>query len=566
MAHLRIGTRTSRLALWQTQHAAAHLAAAWPDLTCELRHMVTQGDWRLDRPLPEIGGKGLFTAELEEALRTGEIDLAVHSLKDLPVEDAAELTGGAILPRADVRDVLVAAPGLTLATLPPGAVVGTSSLRRQAQLLAARPDLVIRPMRGNVDTRLRKVADGEYDAAVMAAAGLERLNLKAHIAEWLTTEVMLPAPGQGAIAVQCRADDAAVRALLAAVDDRATRLAVTAERRLLTRLGGGCSAPVAALASLGAGGLLRLTARVVSVDGARAAYADTVAATPEEAADAAALTLFAQGAGAILAERNAEPSPLRGKRIVITRPADQAIDFAAALALEGATPLVMPAIRTVGIFDKAGMTPSQLARFDWVLFTSVNAVGYFAGLFAGEGDGTAFDCGLDFGTVRVAAVGAATAAALESAGVSVQLVPDEFTGAALAAALPDLAGARVLLPRSAMGGDDLPRQLVAAGAVVTDLPIYTTVAAPLAAADLDRIAAGVDAVTFASGSAVRGFVEAAQAHPAAWAALAHSMIACHGPSTAAVAAGLRLTAAVVARRHTTTGLVEELREHYRQQG
>jgi len=168
---VRLGTRTSQLAMWQTNHVVEQLKRHWPDLQCVLVPIVTQGDKRLDRPLPEIGGKGLFTAELEDALRSEEIDLAVHSLKDLPVEEPDGLTLGAILSREDPRDVVVARKGVTLASLPSGAIVGTSSLRRQAQLLSLRPDLEVRSIRGNVDTRVRKVMAGEYTAAVMAGAG-----------------------------------------------------------------------------------------------------------------------------------------------------------------------------------------------------------------------------------------------------------------------------------------------------------------------------------------------------------------------------------------------------------
>ncbi len=184
---LPIGTRQSDLALWQTNHMIDRLQAAWPGLVCQIIPFVTTGDQTQaqNKPLPAIGGKGLFTAELEQALRTGEIDIAVHSLKDLPVEDAPGLTLGAIASRADVRDVLVARNGWTLATLPIGAVVGTSSTRRMAQLLAARPDLNLQSIRGNVGTRIRKVMNGEYDATVLAAAGVERLNLLAHVSEWL---------------------------------------------------------------------------------------------------------------------------------------------------------------------------------------------------------------------------------------------------------------------------------------------------------------------------------------------------------------------------------------------
>ena len=202
-----IGSRISRLAMWQTKHIIDQLQQAWPGLDCQVEPFVTKGDKNLDQPLPQIGGKGLFTLELEKALLDGRIHLAVHSLKDLPVEDADGLTLGAIGGRADVRDVLIGANGCTLGSLPLEAVVGTSSLRRQAQLLYARPDLQVRSIRGNVETRIRKVQEGQYDATVLAAAGVTRLELDQHISQWLPLDVMLPAPGQGALGIQCRVGD-----------------------------------------------------------------------------------------------------------------------------------------------------------------------------------------------------------------------------------------------------------------------------------------------------------------------------------------------------------------------
>ncbi len=246
MAALTLGTRGSALARWQTDWVIARLQAAWPGLACSVRCYTTAGDRTLDRSLPEIGGKGLFTAELENALRAGEIDLAIHSLKDLPIDDGPGLTLGAICEREEARDALVARDGRTLETLPVGAQIGTSSLRRAAQILAARPDVTILPLRGNVDTRVRKALNGDYDAIVLAAAGLRRLDLAGHISELLPFAVMLPAPGQGALAVQCRADDVSTRGLLVPLDHPGTRAAVTAERAFLAALGGGCAAPVAA--------------------------------------------------------------------------------------------------------------------------------------------------------------------------------------------------------------------------------------------------------------------------------------------------------------------------------
>lgn len=264
-----LGTRASALARAQTELVAARLVASRPSLECSTRVISTAGDRTQDsgEPLPSIGGKGLFTAELERALRDGEIDVAVHSLKDLPTEGAPGVAVGAVTAREDARDCLVARAAGSLAELPPGAVVGTSSLRRGAQLAALRPDLEIRSIRGNVDTRVRKVVEGEYDAAVLAAAGIRRLGLESVVTEWLSDETMLPAPGQGALAIQCRASDDRVRALLVELDDAAARAETTAERSFLGALGGGCAAPVAALATLTTTPQVRLQGLVASVDG-----------------------------------------------------------------------------------------------------------------------------------------------------------------------------------------------------------------------------------------------------------------------------------------------------------
>ena len=268
-AAVTLGTRASALARAQTELVAALLAAAHPDLALSTQVLSTAGDRTQEsgEPLPEIGGKGLFTAELERALLEGEIDIAVHSLKDLPTEDAAGVVVGAVTSREDVRDCLVARTAASLADLGEGAVVGTSSLRRSAQLAALRPDLEIRSIRGNVDTRIRKVEDGEYDAAVLAAAGVRRLGLESTVAEWLSPEIMLPAPGQGALGIQCRAGDAAIRSLLAGLDDAAARAETTAERTFLQALGGGCAAPVAAHAVATTTPRVRLQGLVASVDG-----------------------------------------------------------------------------------------------------------------------------------------------------------------------------------------------------------------------------------------------------------------------------------------------------------
>jgi len=277
---LIFATRPSALARWQTQWVISALKNLHPNLECEEKVITTQGDKILDKPLPEIGGKGLFTQELEMELLSGAVHCAVHSLKDLPVENLAGLTIGCIPGRAEVRDALISREGYGLTTLPEGATVGTSSLRRAAQLLALRPDLRTEPLRGNVDTRVRKALNGQYDAIILAGAGLTRLGLEEHVTEWLALQVMLPAPGQGALAVQCRADDHETLSLLAALEDPSTRKAVTAERAFLSGLGGGCAVPVAAYATVESAVMslprdqrpkvIKLTGLVISDDGKKA--------------------------------------------------------------------------------------------------------------------------------------------------------------------------------------------------------------------------------------------------------------------------------------------------------
>ncbi len=273
---LVIGSRGSKLALWQAhwiQERLKELGAA-----SRIEIIKTTGDKITDVPLVRVGTKGLFTKEIEEALVEGRIDLAVHSLKDLPTELPPGLQLAAIPPREDARDALV---GCALAELPAGATVGTSSLRRAAQLRALRPDLEVEPVRGNLDTRLRKLDEGQYQALVLAAAGLKRLGWQERISECLPVEVMCPAVGQGALAVETRADDGEAARVCARLDDAVTRAAVTAERATLAALGGGCQVPIGAYAEI-EDGRLRLRAVVISPDG-RALVRDGIAGEPAAA-------------------------------------------------------------------------------------------------------------------------------------------------------------------------------------------------------------------------------------------------------------------------------------------
>lgn len=304
---ITLGTRGSDLARWQTNYVLNLLQQAHHDLKTEVQVFVTQGDKVLDKPLPQVGGKGLFTAELESALRGGSIDVAVHSLKDLPTEQPEGLALGAIPVRANPADVLVSREGFTLETLSHGATIGTSSRRRAAQLRHLRPDLQIKDIRGNVDTRIRKALEPElgYDAVLLAYAGLDRLELTHFISQVLPLDVMLPAPGQGALGVQCR-DDELSRHFLKPLHHHETALAVTAERAFLSGLGGGCSLPIAAYARRDETGKLRLDGRVNSADGATQIDVNTfVMDETMEGASIAGIALaqeaLMQGARALLA-------------------------------------------------------------------------------------------------------------------------------------------------------------------------------------------------------------------------------------------------------------------------
>jgi hydroxymethylbilane synthase len=301
-AVLRIATRRSPLALWQSEHVADRLRAAHPGLVVELVPMSTRGDEVLDRSLAAIGGKGLFLKELEMAMLRGEADCAVHSLKDVPMVLEPGFTMPAILARADHADAFVSTRFADIDALPPGAVVGTSSLRRQAQLRALRPDLRLRDLRGNVNTRLAKLDLGEYDAIVLACAGLQRLGFEARIRARLDAPQWLPAPAQGAIAVECRTDDAGTSTLFRALDDAPTRTCVEAERAMNRALHGSCHVPVAAFARLD-GGRLHLQGAVGSAhDGVQVrAEGHGGAAAPEALGTRVAQRLLEQGAAALIA-------------------------------------------------------------------------------------------------------------------------------------------------------------------------------------------------------------------------------------------------------------------------
>ena len=407
-----------------------------------------------------MGGKGLFTKEIEEALLDGRIDLAVHSLKDLPTELPPGLALAAIPEREETADAMI---GSRLEDLPPGACVGTSSLRRAAQLRALRPDLVIENIRGNLDTRLRKLDEGRYHAILLAAAGLRRLGWADRIAELLPPGRMIPAVGQGALAVGTRAEGPAL-AICRALDHAPTRAAVTAERAFLAGLGGGCQVPIGAHAVLGEDGQLRLRAAVAHPEGhtiLRQEFSGSADA-PQELGERAARALLGAGARAILRQVYGDAPPLAGLRILNPRPAAQAAPLSQKLRTLGAEVVELPCIE----LEPLDFEPVDAGAFDWIVFTSANAVRFFFRAAPAAPP-----------PARICATGPGTAAALDALGLKADLIAEQHhaEGAAAALARAGVQGARILLPAALATREVLPRELSALGARVTTLPVYRNI-------------------------------------------------------------------------------------------
>ncbi|HUX22090.1 MAG TPA: hydroxymethylbilane synthase, partial [Spirochaetia bacterium] len=497
---------------------------------------------------------------IERAMTRGEVDLAVHSLKDLPIDSTPGLVIAAVVGPRNSGEVLVSRDGKGLKELAPGAVVGTSSLRRGAQLLAARPDLRIVDIRGNVETRIAKVMRGDYDATVLAAAGLERLGLLERVAEYLDPEVVLPAPGQGVVAVQCRERDWKVIELLAGIDDRELRECSTAERSFLKQLGGGCSAPVAALA-VRTGSVLHLTGRIISLDGTRAIEVEESGGEPEALGARLADRALEEGAGQIMKSvlQSGAGTMLSGKRVVVTRPRPQNREIFELLEAQGAETVEIPVTQNVALEDSEAMAEAlvRLAEFDWLVFTSRNAVDRFSSAAQRRGIDLLGYPG------KVGAVGPSTAAALESAGFRVALVSRGQTGRALAEEMELVGGARVLHACAMVRNGMLREVLSGRGAEVTEIPVYRNEPVPIEENALDELRKGVDWVLFASGSAVRGFVEgvrAAGCESLLFGEGCRTRYACIGPTTAEAARETGLAPIVVADEHTSEGIMSKMVE------
>jgi hydroxymethylbilane synthase len=526
---VRIGSRGSALALAQARLVAEALAGQGRPSRIVI--VETEGD----RRAPDTAwGEGAFVAAIERALLSDAVDLAVHSAKDVPTEEDPRLRLGAFLPRADPRDALVVRADATarrLDDLPSGSRVGTDSPRRTGFLLARRPDLVVHPLHGNVDTRLRRLDAGETDALVLACAGLDRMGLGARIAERLDPDVVPPAPGQGAIALQVRRDDARMLAMIAAIDDDGTRVAVEAERGFLRASGGGCRAPIGALATL-VGAELRLLGGYAGPEGSGVAFARRRG--PRSAGDVLGRELAEElgtrdrlrANGAIVGAR---PTFSHPPRVLVTRAVGQVDELVSAMGAAGLDPVPVPAIAieldpSGGDLDAAA---GSLRTYAWVVITSANGARAILG--------AAQRIGTDLGAPSWAAIGPATRRVLEAAAIAVAFQPSYSDSTALALELPVTRGDRVLVVRGDLADEALAAALRARGAEVDDVIAYRTREAPEASRSLLRgaLAGGpIDAVVFTSGSTVRGLVSLARAEGLEVASIPSVSI---GPETAAAA-------------------------------
>jgi hydroxymethylbilane synthase len=537
-AEIAIGSRGSALALAQArlvQEALDHEGRPSRVVIIE-----TEGD---RRAADTAWGEGAFVAAIERALLDGAVDVAVHSAKDVPTDQDPRLLIAAYLPRADPRDALVVrtdAKERRLADLPSGCRVGTDSPRRTGFLLARRPDLVVHPLHGNVDTRLRRLDAGDTDALVLACAGLDRMGLGGRIAERLEPEVVPPAPGQGAIAVQVRKDDERIVAVAAAFDDPRTRLTVEAERTFLITSGGGCRAPIGALATV-VGDELYLLGGYASPDGARTAIARRHGAVvsgadlARELAGELDVEARMRATAGVVGRTGGRPS---ARRVLVTRAADQAAELVSALLDAGLDPVPVPAIAIEfepprGDLDAAaGLLPT----YRWVVITSAN--GARAILKAAERTLT------ELGAPSWAAIGPVTRRVLEHEGIDVELQPSQSSGIAMAAELPIDTGDRVLVVRGDLADDELAVALRARGAEVDDVIGYRTREAPASSRGLLRTATAdgpIVAAVFTSGSTVRGLLSLGQAESID---VRSFPAVCIGPETAddARTAGFRILA------------------------
>ncbi len=535
---LVIGTRGSALALWQARAVRDLIAAAHPDMPAELGIIRPEGDRDKTSSLLAIGGRGVFASALQQELLAGTIDLAVHSTKDVPTIEPAGLAIAAYPQREDPRDVVVSRHGVGLSELPPSPVIGTSSRRRAVQVLSIRPDATIVDLRGNIDTRLRKSGTPEYDAVVLAAAGLTRMGWEDRITEYLPVDRFVPSPGQGALAIETRIAPDPFWLLVRELDDPGISLAVSLERAFLRAMGGGCTTPLGAHAEV-AGNSVRFTGMMASVDGSR--LLREVETWPVQAAQDGIARLahrMMADLGPAWTGADLPGRPLAGKQVIVTGTPDLAGRLAAAFTREGAAAFAAPTldIRPSSEPDRLRDARKKLAagHYHWLIVTSRQTVPALAGA------GLHHDTG-------VIAVGAATARALEDIGVWTTIVPEHETSDGIVAELGrlDLTGENVLCLLGDRAGSAIVDAATRQGATVDRVESYRTAAVEhLPDAVRDAIRQGqADIVVFPSPSSAQTLVALLGADLAA---LSGACLVAIGPTTAAAMRDLDLPVHVVA--------------------
>ncbi|MDE1868470.1 MAG: hydroxymethylbilane synthase [Candidatus Micrarchaeota archaeon] len=547
-----VGTRGSRLSMTQTNEVVSRLKARFPAIEFDVAVIKTEGDRKHDVPLADIAGDGIFTKDIEDALLSKRVDIAVHSLKDLPTKLHPGLLVCAVTEREDPRDVVISGSNMGLDGLPRGAVVGTESPRRISQLKAYRDDIKILGLRGNVDTRIKKLDNGEYDAIVIAAAGVIRLGMRDRIAQYIPTSIVIPAPGQGALAVETRRNDLEINRIVKGVEHAETRIAVDEERGFLSSLGGGCVVPIASYATADGKGML-LEGMVGDELGKTIIRGSISGAAGNTAGIGATLAgrLLAEGAYRLL-EGEIDYMPLLGKKVIVTSERRLADVLSVELAALGAQPVLLPGIevKQPSDFSMLDSAIKGVGSFDWVIFTSATGVRYVKDRFDALGEDIS---GLN--SAHVAVVGPATAEALRRLGVKIDYMPKRYVADEIAGGLGDIGHKRVLLLRTSIAGQKLAEALGAKGAVVVHADAYSTIPADHSMGEVNAIMkdGGVSYAIFTSASGVESLARALEDRKKA----GFSVVSI-GPATSDALRNLGINDMITADEHTAEGIIKAI--------
>lgn len=545
MEKIIIGTRGSRLSLIQTQIVVDKIKLIFPKLKVKVEVIKTLGDIKKDMKLDNMEQKGVFVNDIDRQLIEGKIDIAVHSLKDIPTKLPDAVKIGAIVERADPRDVLISNGNKKLKDLKKNAKIGTSSLRRKSQLLAFRKDFKVIEMRGNVDKRLAKLEAGDYDAIVLAAAGIKRLGEANRISEYLPFNVMLPAPGQGALAVEVRSNDKAMADIISKLDNSKIRASVEAERVTLSRIGGGCNALLGTLAEIKEGKLY-LNAAITTDNGTKKYLyrQEGNVGLPEETGLILAEKILMSGAVKILRNKK-QRSKLSGKIVAITREEGEGEGIYQMLLEKGAVPIYFPTIKTVDLqVKKSDISSTKLKKYDIIIITSRRGASRLLNY-------------VNYGKLkaRIVAIGEETKRYLQEKGVIVDYIPESSYSKDIINGLNKIKGKRILIINSAKAKNELSGELTNKGAKVDRITPYT-VAKPSISSLRKKVimSYNFDFVTFASPSAVEGLVSIL-GRKNTKKMLSGSRVVCIGNTTSSKCSEKEIKVDLVSETHTLSGIV-----------